>query len=181
MEWIQVGNTCQVNKTPNWNTKTLIPISNTKNLIPKFHPQIPVRVCSSNWHPHPICDSKWNLDPKAGTTKVPQARPISASMKSFNMRCSSSSTNQTKSGGGLKSCSMTSASSTNHKRNPGPRIRSQNREDDYEGPKRFCHCGVPAPRWTSWTNWNPGRRFFGCRYYYQVSLGDVVDVFGYEC
>ena len=72
--------------------------------------------------------------------------------------------------------SMTSASSANHKRNPGPRIRSQNREDEYEGPKRFCHCGVPAPRWTSWTNWNPGRRFFGCLYYDQGSFSGVVHV-----
>ncbi|CAL1407992.1 unnamed protein product [Linum trigynum] len=29
-----------------------------------------------------------------------------------------------------------------------------------EGP--FCHCGDPASLKTSWTDANPGRRFFGC-------------------
>ena len=44
-------------------------------------------------------------------------------------------------------------------------LRSSSRELKYEGEPRYCRHGV-APRWTSWTDENPGRRFYGCRYYY---------------
>ncbi|GLU08412.1 hypothetical protein SLE2022_253260 [Rubroshorea leprosula] len=36
---------------------------------------------------------------------------------------------------------------------------------DYEGPSRFCFCGLKAPRIMSWSEKNPGRRFFGCPIY----------------
>ena len=28
-----------------------------------------------------------------------------------------------------------------------------------------CHCGLISPLTTSWTNFNPGRRFYGCAKY----------------
>ncbi|KAF7849135.1 hypothetical protein BT93_L1213 [Corymbia citriodora subsp. variegata] len=31
--------------------------------------------------------------------------------------------------------------------------------------ERFCYCGLPSPRRTSWTRMNPGRRFYGCARY----------------
>ncbi|OMO96001.1 Zinc finger, GRF-type [Corchorus olitorius] len=38
-------------------------------------------------------------------------------------------------------------------------------EWDYEGEPIICSCKMMAPRWTSWTNANPGRRFYGCPNY----------------
>ncbi|OMO72776.1 Zinc finger, GRF-type [Corchorus olitorius] len=35
-------------------------------------------------------------------------------------------------------------------------------EWDYGGDPIMCFCHKIAPRWTSWTNGNPGRRFYGC-------------------
>ncbi|XP_028770055.1 uncharacterized protein LOC114727520 [Neltuma alba] len=46
-------------------------------------------------------------------------------------------------------------------------VRQVKVETEYEGPKRFCHCGALAPRWTAWSEKNPGRRFYGCRKYNQ--------------
>ena len=45
--------------------------------------------------------------------------------------------------------------------------RRGNKELNYEGMPRFCNCRidgcrVKAPRWTSWTDENPGRRFYAC-------------------
>ncbi|KAF8034509.1 hypothetical protein BT93_C0738 [Corymbia citriodora subsp. variegata] len=31
--------------------------------------------------------------------------------------------------------------------------------------ERFCYCGLPSPRRTSWTRMNLGRRFYGCARY----------------
>ncbi|XVF14286.1 hypothetical protein REPUB_Repub09cG0045800 [Reevesia pubescens] len=38
-------------------------------------------------------------------------------------------------------------------------------ESDYEGEPVFCHCKMRAPKWSSWTTKNPGRRFYGCSRY----------------
>ncbi|KAF8026204.1 hypothetical protein BT93_F2876 [Corymbia citriodora subsp. variegata] len=35
--------------------------------------------------------------------------------------------------------------------------------------KRFCYCGLLSPRRTSWTQINPGRRFYGCARYREGS------------
>jgi len=35
--------------------------------------------------------------------------------------------------------------------------------------QRFCFCGLPSPRRTSWTQINPGRRFYGCARYKEAS------------
>ena len=53
------------------------------------------------------------------------------------------------------------------------RTRSYKRspvEYDYEGPRKYCLCRVrgqrlEALRKTSWTDDNPGRRYFGCRFF----------------
>ena len=49
---------------------------------------------------------------------------------------------------------------------------SNSRRSDYEydGPVKYCYCNVrgcklKAPLKTSWTDENPGRRFFSCRNY----------------
>lgn len=34
--------------------------------------------------------------------------------------------------------------------------------DKKRRPRFECHCGVDAPLVTSWTDENPGRRFYGC-------------------
>ncbi|CAH1440045.1 unnamed protein product [Lactuca virosa] len=31
-----------------------------------------------------------------------------------------------------------------------------------------CYCGDPVSKWTSWTSFNPGRRFIGCPNYQDV-------------
>ncbi|XP_028752016.1 uncharacterized protein LOC114711753 [Neltuma alba] len=46
-------------------------------------------------------------------------------------------------------------------------IRAPSHEDNYEGPTRYCHHRLVAPRWMAWTESNPGQRFYGCRHYYQ--------------
>ena len=177
-EVITRRNPCHIthhHQIPNLKWKTLIP-----NLIIILTTP-PFRIHVWNSQPHLHFWSRLIPQPKTSYTNQPQT-PYKLAMSMRRGKEASSSMNHPKNMGYLKSCSMSSASSTNnYKRNPGPRIKRQNREDDYEGPKRFCHCGLLAPRWTSWTNWNPGRRFFGCRYYDQVSLGVVVDAFGYEC
>ncbi|OMO62967.1 Zinc finger, GRF-type [Corchorus olitorius] len=38
-------------------------------------------------------------------------------------------------------------------------------EWNYEGEEIHCYCDEKAPRWTSWTDENPGRRFYGCKNY----------------
>ena len=42
-------------------------------------------------------------------------------------------------------------------------IGSQQSSFAYEGPRVTCHCDLPAPLWVSWSNRNPGRRFFSCQ------------------
>ena len=42
-------------------------------------------------------------------------------------------------------------------------IGSQQGSFAYEGPRVTCHCDLPAPLWVSWSNRNPGRRFFSCQ------------------
>ena len=59
-----------------------------------------------------------------------------------------------------------SASATSHGR--------KSVELDYEGQPIFCNCrargnGVKAAKWTSWTEGNPGIRFYGCANY-EVSI-----------
>ena len=65
---------------------------------------------------------------------------------------------------GLMALSLSSTSARERRRIT--LIRETSREDSYEGPLRLCKHNLVAPRWTSWTNDNPGRRFYGCRYYY---------------
>ncbi|KAK4254790.1 hypothetical protein QN277_007886 [Acacia crassicarpa] len=48
-------------------------------------------------------------------------------------------------------------------------LRQPNCEVEYEPPMRYCYHRVVASRWTAWTDGNPGRRFYGYPYYYQVS------------
>ncbi|KAK4274656.1 hypothetical protein QN277_017847 [Acacia crassicarpa] len=57
------------------------------------------------------------------------------------------------------------ASSISGSRRRVARLRRESRELQYEGPRKICHCGIVAPLCTSWTEQNPGRRFFGCRNY----------------
>ena len=49
-------------------------------------------------------------------------------------------------------------------------LRESSREVHYEGPMMYCKHGLKAHRWTSWTDVNPGRRFYGCRFYNHVSF-----------
>ncbi|KAK4277114.1 hypothetical protein QN277_015163 [Acacia crassicarpa] len=60
-----------------------------------------------------------------------------------------------------------SSSSTARCRRRVVLLQQPSREDDYEGPKRYCYHRMVASRWTAWTDGNPGRRFYGCPYYYQ--------------
>ncbi|KAK4278225.1 hypothetical protein QN277_016099 [Acacia crassicarpa] len=46
-------------------------------------------------------------------------------------------------------------------------LRRHSRKEQYEGPRRYCHHNLLAPRWISWSEGNPSRRFYGCRNYYQ--------------
>ena len=53
-------------------------------------------------------------------------------------------------------------------------MRHSNIENNYEGAQRYYKCKykgmkVKAPRWTSWTIENPGRRFYACPNY-EVSM-----------
>ncbi|XVF71180.1 hypothetical protein PTKIN_Ptkin12aG0015700 [Pterospermum kingtungense] len=41
-------------------------------------------------------------------------------------------------------------------------VTSSHREYIYDGEECFCQCKKLAPRRTSWTDANPGRRFYGC-------------------
>ncbi|KAK4273661.1 hypothetical protein QN277_017007 [Acacia crassicarpa] len=60
-----------------------------------------------------------------------------------------------------------SSSSTARCRRRVVLLRQSSREDDYEPLRRYCYHRMVASRWTSWTDGNPGRRFYGCPYYYQ--------------
>ena len=40
---------------------------------------------------------------------------------------------------------------------------------EYEGPTKFCHCHLKAPRWIAWTEKNVSRRFYSCVVSYEVS------------
>ncbi|KAK4273848.1 hypothetical protein QN277_017163 [Acacia crassicarpa] len=60
-----------------------------------------------------------------------------------------------------------SSSSTARCRRRVVLLRQRSREDDYEPPRRYCYHRMVASRWTSWTEGNPGRRFYECPYYYQ--------------
>ncbi|XP_028802414.1 uncharacterized protein LOC114757506 [Neltuma alba] len=60
-----------------------------------------------------------------------------------------------------------SSSSTARYRRRVALLRQPSREDNYEPPMRYCHHGLVAPRWTAWTDNNPGRRFYGCPNYDQ--------------
>ncbi|KAF8031157.1 hypothetical protein BT93_D0379 [Corymbia citriodora subsp. variegata] len=46
---------------------------------------------------------------------------------------------------------------------------SSHRSDGEGERERFCYCGLPSPRRTSWTRMNPGRRFYGCARYREGS------------
>ncbi|KAF8030854.1 hypothetical protein BT93_D0134 [Corymbia citriodora subsp. variegata] len=46
---------------------------------------------------------------------------------------------------------------------------SSHRSDGEGNRKRFCYCGLPSPRRTSWTRMNPRRRFYGCARYREGS------------
>ncbi|KAK4257249.1 hypothetical protein QN277_006862 [Acacia crassicarpa] len=64
--------------------------------------------------------------------------------------------------------SSTSTTGTNKKvRRKVGLVRRPSREEQYEGPVRYCHHNLLAPRWTSWSEGNPGRRFYGCPNYYE--------------
>ncbi|KAK5846707.1 hypothetical protein PVK06_003004 [Gossypium arboreum] len=41
-------------------------------------------------------------------------------------------------------------------------VTSSRKEYAYDGPAVKCHCNKLAPRDTSWSDLNPGRRFYGC-------------------
>ncbi|XP_028788911.1 uncharacterized protein LOC114744929 [Neltuma alba] len=60
-----------------------------------------------------------------------------------------------------------SSSTTGRSRRRVCLLRQPSREDDYEGPRKYCHHRMVAPKWTAWTKANPGRRFYGCHYYDQ--------------
>ena len=38
----------------------------------------------------------------------------------------------------------------------------------------LCYCGVPVVLQPSTTSFNPGRRFFGCKRYGNVMIGNVI-------
>ncbi|KAK4267181.1 hypothetical protein QN277_023997 [Acacia crassicarpa] len=46
-------------------------------------------------------------------------------------------------------------------------VRRPSRGEQYEGRRRYCYNILLAPRWTLWSEGNPGRRFYRCRNYYQ--------------
>ncbi|KAK4283021.1 hypothetical protein QN277_000024 [Acacia crassicarpa] len=46
-------------------------------------------------------------------------------------------------------------------------MRRPSREEQYEGSMQYCHHNLLAPWWTSWSDGNPGRRFYGFRNSYQ--------------
>ncbi|XP_028803228.1 uncharacterized protein LOC114758343 [Neltuma alba] len=61
--------------------------------------------------------------------------------------------------------SSTSSVSGGRRRVAFLRGRSQDTENDRQA--RNCRCGMVAPLRTSWTEMNPGRRFYGCPNYLQ--------------
>ncbi|KAF8013798.1 hypothetical protein BT93_I1602 [Corymbia citriodora subsp. variegata] len=48
-------------------------------------------------------------------------------------------------------------------------LNSSHRSDEEGERKCFCYCGLPSPRRTSWTQMNPGRRFYECTRYREGS------------
>ena len=63
------------------------------------------------------------------------------------------------------SAMTSSASSTTGVNKRRVKLVKPSRENHYEGEPILCNHMVVAPRWTSWSDDNPGRRFYGCRYY----------------
>ena len=50
---------------------------------------------------------------------------------------------------------------------------------EYAGPVKYCRCNMggrrlKAVRWTSWTDENPGRRFYGCKNYKVCTIYHMV-------
>ena len=69
-----------------------------------------------------------------------------------------------------------SSSSTSGVNKRRVKLIKPSRENHYEGEPIMCNHMVVAPRWTSWSDDNPGRRFYGCRYYNDqvCNFGSVV-------
>ncbi|RYE13696.1 MAG: hypothetical protein EOP45_20800 [Sphingobacteriaceae bacterium] len=55
------------------------------------------------------------------------------------------------------------SSETLNRSQPGTNDEAQSSGEDRRRPS--CPCGLPSIQRTSWTDENPGRRFFGCSRY----------------
>ena len=71
------------------------------------------------------------------------------------------------------------SSSSSSSRSSSSILRRTNIEIDYPGPVKYCRCvmgerRMKAARWTSWTDENPGRRFYGCRNYKVLTTGHIL-------
>ena len=64
-----------------------------------------------------------------------------------------------------RSAMASSSSSTTGVNKKRVKLIKPSRENHYEGEPIMCNHMVVAPRWTSWSDDNPGRRFYGCPYY----------------
>ncbi|KAK4260787.1 hypothetical protein QN277_003858 [Acacia crassicarpa] len=62
-----------------------------------------------------------------------------------------------------KSTASTTLTSTRRRR--VTMARRLDRDVGERWPSTMCQCGLFARLYTSWTEQNPGRRFFGCRNY----------------
>ncbi|KAK4271141.1 hypothetical protein QN277_019878 [Acacia crassicarpa] len=63
--------------------------------------------------------------------------------------------------------STDSTSSTSTRRRRATRLRRVDEDVAERRLSTMCHCGLFARLYTSWTEQNLGRRFFGCRNYQQ--------------
>ncbi|KAK4271254.1 hypothetical protein QN277_019972 [Acacia crassicarpa] len=75
--------------------------------------------------------------------------------------------NEESSGSSIQSSSTSARGRTQKSRRKIVFVRRHSREEHYEGPIRYCHHNLLAPRWMSWSEGNPGRRFYGSPNYYQ--------------
>ncbi|KAK4270797.1 hypothetical protein QN277_019567 [Acacia crassicarpa] len=75
--------------------------------------------------------------------------------------------NEESSGSSMQSDSTSTRGGKKKSRRKVVFLRRPSREEHYEGSIRYCHHNLLAPWWTSWSEGNPGRRFYGCQNYYQ--------------